>query len=161
MINDELRHGPYEKIKYPNNGVFYCVNKEYVEETCPVIINGNTATNGYVVALLNEWNDWIIELLDENERLKKQQEVIQKTTLFDCIQHGVALKGKYDCLKEEYKELIKENAQLKNDYATFKLQDKDRYEYCNELKKENDRLKSALGRYGMKLCKKAEEILND
>lgn len=64
-------------------------------------------------------------------------------------------------LSDKNRQLEKENEQLKNDYATFKLQDKDRYEYCNELKKENDRLKSALGRYGMKLCKEAEEILND
>lgn len=58
--------------------------------------------------------------------------------------------------------LHEENEQLKNDYITLKLQDNDRYEYCNELKKENEELKKELQRmYDVATLNKAINVLEE
>ena len=102
-------------------------------------------------------NIHIREVLEENRRLKKEQETIQKTTLFDCIQQGVALKGKYENLKQEYGELLKENEVLKradtivalesqimhlrNEYQKLKHRHGLLHDECLELEIKNDDLK--------------------
>ena len=102
-------------------------------------------------------NIHIREVLEENRRLKKEQETIQKTTLFDCIQQGVALKGKYENLKQEYGELLKENEALKradtiadlesqimhlrNEYRKLKHRHGLLHDECLELEIKNDDLK--------------------
>lgn len=102
-------------------------------------------------------NIHIREVLEENRRLKKEQEAIQKTILFDCIQQGVALKGKYENLKQEYGELLKENEALKradtiadlesqimhlrNEYRKLKHRHGLLHDECLELEIKNDDLK--------------------
>ena len=114
--------------------------------------------DGYI-AEIHALKDNIKGLEEENEWLNQENQKLDEKVC--SLTMDLITTKSYKQLEKEINRFKKENKQLKNDYATLKLQDKDRYEYCNELKKENDRLKSALGRYGMKLCKEAEEILND
>lgn len=93
-----LRHGPYTKedIKHEDLGVFYALD-EYVGDTCPIVINANgSPTNGYIADLLNEWNDWLIELLEFKEDVFREIDVRINTLEANsrqCHQSGSHEKG--------------------------------------------------------------------
>ena len=113
-----------------------------------------------ICMLLNEY----VDVKKENEQLIKRNKELQKSinNFIELEEENEELKANcknYEWYKK-YKELLNENEQLKNDYITLKLQDKDRYEYCNELKKENEQLKKELQRiYDVGTINKAINVL--
>lgn len=110
--NPSLRHQPIEAPEY-DVGAFYVVKDDEAGETCPVIINGYAATNGYVASLLNEWNDWIIELQNVNKNLKEYNISI-KDFYFSLLNENEGLQQELKEFKENtFKEIDKRINTLK------------------------------------------------
>lgn len=93
-----------------------------------------------------------------DEQFKKEQEAMQKNTLFDCIQHGRILKEMYDEVKKKNRKLLNENKQLKETITKLEEENsswqktashmdtiaREDREFSKRLYKENQQLKEEL-----------------
>lgn len=113
---NDLRHQPISNPKY-DVGAFYVV-AGYSGESCPVIINGNVATNSYIASLLNEWNDWLIELISFKENvffaLDTRITTLKKNSEY-CHQSGSHEKGMEFTAQAELLERLKKALLQKED----------------------------------------------